>query len=170
MWGDFADEKIDLPFTMAACPPQCSHSQVWVPRDSWPYFTVSDSRLPQPGGPGPRIYIPQEQGGPVIPQALGYLLYCQTFLYNYFARTTQETQPLYCWEGMFTAPLHSNGSYLIVACVFVAAGMCLPSRCLARNVYSDLAIPALWRHFTIYNGHVKCPVDIIRYEMKCINI
>jgi hypothetical protein len=24
-------------------------------------------RLPQPGGPGPRIYIPQEQGSPVIP-------------------------------------------------------------------------------------------------------
>jgi hypothetical protein len=24
-----------------------------------------------PGGPGPRIYIPQEQGGPVIIQALG---------------------------------------------------------------------------------------------------
>jgi hypothetical protein len=24
-------------------------------------------RLPQPGGPGPRIYIPQEQGDPVIP-------------------------------------------------------------------------------------------------------
>jgi hypothetical protein len=24
-------------------------------------------RLPQPGGPGPRIYIPQEQGGPDIP-------------------------------------------------------------------------------------------------------
>jgi hypothetical protein len=25
-------------------------------------------RLPQPGGPGPRIYIPQEQGGPVKSQ------------------------------------------------------------------------------------------------------
>jgi hypothetical protein len=24
-------------------------------------------RLPRPGGPGPRIHIPQEQGGPVIP-------------------------------------------------------------------------------------------------------
>jgi hypothetical protein len=24
-------------------------------------------RLPQPGGPGPRIYVPQEQGGPDIP-------------------------------------------------------------------------------------------------------
>jgi hypothetical protein len=30
------------------------------------HFTVSDSRLPQPGWPGPRIYIPQQHGGPVI--------------------------------------------------------------------------------------------------------
>jgi hypothetical protein len=40
-------------------PLQRSHSRVRVPRDSWPYFTVSDSRLPQTRGPGPRIYIPQ---------------------------------------------------------------------------------------------------------------
>jgi hypothetical protein len=53
---------------MPAGPRQCSHSQVWVPRHSWPHFTVSDSRLPQPGGSGPHIYIPQEQGGSVIPQ------------------------------------------------------------------------------------------------------
>jgi hypothetical protein len=54
-----------LRFTIAAGPGQRSHSRVRVPRDSWPYFTLSDSRLPQPGGPGPRIYIAQEQGGPV---------------------------------------------------------------------------------------------------------
>jgi hypothetical protein len=30
-------------------------------------------RLPQPGGPGPRIYIPQEQGGLGNPRALGSL-------------------------------------------------------------------------------------------------
>jgi hypothetical protein len=64
-------------------------------------------------------------------------LFNWTFLYNSFARTTQKTQPLYFWEGVFTALLHKNGSYSIVACVFVAAGMCLPSRCLAMNVYSD---------------------------------
>jgi hypothetical protein len=29
-------------------------------------------RLPQPGGPGSRIYIPQEQGGPVIPPGTGF--------------------------------------------------------------------------------------------------
>jgi hypothetical protein len=46
---------------------QRSHSRVRVPRESWSHCasTVADSRLPEPGGPGPRIYIPQEQGGPV---------------------------------------------------------------------------------------------------------
>jgi hypothetical protein len=62
--------------------------------------------------------------------------------YNYFAQTTQKAQAFYCWEGVFTALLHSNGRNSIVACVFVAAGMCLPSRCLAVNVYSYFTIPA----------------------------
>lgn len=47
-----------LAFIIAADPCHCSHSWVRVPWDSWPYFTVSDSRLPQPGGLGPHIYIP----------------------------------------------------------------------------------------------------------------
>jgi hypothetical protein len=66
MWGVLSDERTGLPFTIAADPRQHSHSWVRVPRDSWPYFAVSDSRLPQSGGPGPRIYIPQEQSGPVM--------------------------------------------------------------------------------------------------------
>jgi hypothetical protein len=57
-----------LSLTIAAGPRQRSDSQVRVPWDSWPHFTISDSRLPKPGEPGPRIYIPQEQhGDPVIP-------------------------------------------------------------------------------------------------------
>jgi hypothetical protein len=66
-----SDERMILSFTLAASPRQRSHSGVRVPRDSWPHFTVSDSRLLQPGGPGPRIYFPQEQGGPVIPPGTG---------------------------------------------------------------------------------------------------
>jgi hypothetical protein len=31
-------------------------------------------RLPQPGGPGSRTYIPQEQAGPVIPPGTGFPL------------------------------------------------------------------------------------------------
>jgi hypothetical protein len=56
------DVRTGLSFTLAAGPRQRSHSRVWVPRDSWLYFTVSDSRLPQPGGPGPCIYVPQALG------------------------------------------------------------------------------------------------------------
>jgi hypothetical protein len=63
---------MDVSFTIAAGPRQRSHSQVRVSRDPWPHFTVSDSRLPQPGGPGPSIYIPQEQSGPVIPSGTGF--------------------------------------------------------------------------------------------------
>jgi hypothetical protein len=35
---------------------------------------------------------------------------------------------------IFTAPLHINGSYPIVSCVFVAAEMCLLTRCLAMDL------------------------------------
>jgi hypothetical protein len=52
MWGAVSDERMGLSFTIAAGP------RVRVPRDSWPHFTVSDLRLPQPGGPAPPIYIP----------------------------------------------------------------------------------------------------------------
>jgi hypothetical protein len=74
------------------------------------------------------------------------------FLYNHIARTTRKTQPFYFWLGMFTAPLHSNESYSIVACVFVASGMCLPSRYLATNVYTDFAILAFGHHVTIHKS------------------
>jgi hypothetical protein len=53
-----------LSFTIAAGPRQRSHSQFRVTRDS-SHFIVTGAKLPQPGGPGPRSYIPQEQGGPV---------------------------------------------------------------------------------------------------------
>jgi hypothetical protein len=46
MWGALSDERTGLPFTIAAGPRQRSHSRVRVPGDLWPYFTVSDSRVP----------------------------------------------------------------------------------------------------------------------------
>jgi hypothetical protein len=46
-----------LSFTIATDPRQRCRSHVRVPRDSWSYFTISDSRLSQPGALGPRVYI-----------------------------------------------------------------------------------------------------------------
>jgi hypothetical protein len=36
------------------------------------HISLSHMRLPQPGGPGSRIYIPQEQSGPVIHPGTGF--------------------------------------------------------------------------------------------------
>jgi hypothetical protein len=99
---------VGLSFTIASSSRQRSHCQVRVLRDSWPHFTVSDSRILQPGGPGPRIYIPQEQGRLIIPAGTGFpfrrLLRiawlrwrCSTpprlasLLYNQSARTEYKT-------------------------------------------------------------------------------
>jgi hypothetical protein len=70
--NNWQNERIGLSFTIAAGPRQGGDSQVRVPRDSWPYFAVSDPRLPQPDGPGHLTYIPQDQGGPVISPGIGF--------------------------------------------------------------------------------------------------
>jgi hypothetical protein len=75
MWGALFDERTGLSFTIAAGPRQLSYSQIRVPHDSWPYFIVSDSRLRQPAGPCPRIYIPQEQRGSVMTPGTGFPLH-----------------------------------------------------------------------------------------------
>jgi hypothetical protein len=52
----------------------CSAITHWLEsRRTHNHILLSHLRLPQPGGPGVRIYIPQEQGCPVIPRALGSL-------------------------------------------------------------------------------------------------
>jgi hypothetical protein len=44
----------------------------WKSHRNHGHISLSHLRLPQPGGPSPRIYIPQEQGGPVITPGTGF--------------------------------------------------------------------------------------------------
>jgi hypothetical protein len=103
-----------LSFTIAA---GRSHSHVRVPRDSRPQFTVSDSRLHQPGGPGPVFISPRNMVAQLYTQALGSLfvgsydsqgydrgirtrLHCRLSTncsaYNVPAHTAQKTPCLCC--------------------------------------------------------------------------
>jgi hypothetical protein len=75
-----SDERMGLSFTVAGGPRQRSHSPVRVPRDSWPHFTVPDLRHPQFEGSCPRIYIPHEQGGLVMPPGTGFPFRCLLWL------------------------------------------------------------------------------------------
>jgi hypothetical protein len=72
MWGTLFNVRRGLSFTIAAVARRRSHPRVWIPLDSWSYFTAWDSKLTQPGGPGSRIYISQEQGDPVILPGTGF--------------------------------------------------------------------------------------------------
>jgi hypothetical protein len=71
--GALSDERTGLSFTSAASPRQHSHSRVRVPHDSWPYFTVSDSRIPPPGGQAPVFMSPRNRVAQLYPQAPGSL-------------------------------------------------------------------------------------------------
>jgi hypothetical protein len=42
MWGALSDKKMGLSFTTVAGLRQCSRSCVRVPRDSWPFYNVTD--------------------------------------------------------------------------------------------------------------------------------
>jgi hypothetical protein len=73
MWDALSYEKMGLPFTIAAGSRQRSHFWVRVQWDSWPHFTASDSRLPQPGRPGPVFISPRNRVDQLQPQALSSL-------------------------------------------------------------------------------------------------
>jgi hypothetical protein len=107
-----SDERMGLSFISAAGPRQRSHSRIRVPRDSWRYFTLSDSRCPQPGGPGPRIYIPQEEGVSVIPLGTGFLQQLNYYS-SLYSPDTDRTQ---------------NVSSIIM-CSFVAGEITGPQSC-----------------------------------------
>jgi hypothetical protein len=81
---------------------------------------------------------------------------------------------------VFTAPLHSNGrgsghienTALLLLREFISAGTCLPSRCLAVNVYSGSAIPAFRRDVTIscpcrYSNLGRRARSLSLYRLRC---
>jgi hypothetical protein len=124
IWGALSDESTGLSFTIAVGPRHCSHSWVRVPRDSWQYFTVSDLRLPQPGGPGPRIYIPP---GSVWPSCtLRHWVAFSSPLAT--RRATVEVFEPAC--PLYIAPARiAQKTSSITACSVVAVRKSCPQRC-----------------------------------------
>jgi hypothetical protein len=66
-------KRMGLSFTTAAGPRQRIHSQVRAVEDSWRHFTVSDSRLPQPGVQVPVFISPRNRVAQLYSPALGSL-------------------------------------------------------------------------------------------------
>jgi hypothetical protein len=105
-----------LSFTIVVGPRRHSHYQVRVPRDSWPYFIVSDPRLPQPGGP---VILP----GTGFP--FRRLLRLAGLRWRYSIRAYGPpqfvTRICVCW--------HEQDNYIVVFEVFTARSMKKTIRC-----------------------------------------
>jgi hypothetical protein len=99
-------KRTGLSFANAAGPRQRSHSRVCVPRESWPSFIVSDLRLHQPGGPGPRIHIYQEQGCPITLPGTGF--HFHRLLRHAGLRCRYSDPPPYGLTGLFTVKIKDN--------------------------------------------------------------
>jgi hypothetical protein len=145
-------------------------------------------RLPQPGGSGPHIYIPQEQGDPVTPPGSGFTfchllqltgLWCRysnpppngilslspylqlacNARYIPLGQTHRKDRSFsYPWERVCIA------QQSVVYQESVSEGTCLPIRCLAVDVSLDFTIPAFRRHVTMYS--LISPQKLLSFSIK----
>jgi hypothetical protein len=109
MRGRIFYEKTGLWFKITAGPRQRSLSWIKVLQDSLPYFTVSDSRLPQPARPCPRNYNPQKRVVHLYPQTPRFIreacLLC-VLVYSLRLHSTRNT---------------ASKNSCVAACAFISA-------------------------------------------------
>jgi hypothetical protein len=99
-------------------------------------------------------YYSQGYGGGIRPRLhMGYYLFSTepffiTTLHGPNREYRFQQYPYYC-----VLPIRYLETRSCIACVFVAAGMCLPSRCLAMDVWCGATIPGFRRHVTVYTSN-----------------
>jgi hypothetical protein len=151
-----------LALTIAAGPRECSHSQVRVLRGSWPHFTGSYSGLPQPGWPGTRIYIPQEQSGPVIPPGTRFpfrpLLRLAELRWRYSNPPPYRISHLTSLYSPGTD--HTENVSSIIACSLVAGETKCPQSCslATASVLSPVYTVVAWQQ--VYVSQYECVTEV----------
>jgi hypothetical protein len=116
LWGALSDERTGLSFVYAVGPCRRSLSRARVPRDSRPYFTVSDLRVPFSSPPATSC-------GTVFTAS------------DIESARTHRKHGLYCWRNLFTARcLAMESPFPIVGQEFFFAGTWLPNCSLATDV------------------------------------
>jgi hypothetical protein len=129
---------MDLAFTIAAGPRQRSHSQIRVPRDSWSHFTVSDSRLPQPEGPGQSRYIPRNRVAQLYLQALGSFFVASYDSQSYGGGIRPRLHTGLFFQLALDRPFRASGrikqKITFPNNTSIVIEVCLPRRCIETTV------------------------------------
>jgi hypothetical protein len=145
VWSALSDERTALPFSFAAGPRQRSHFRVWDPWDSWPYFTLSDSRLPSVSSPTPRR--------------------ATVALFDPARDCTKYTSPLYNF-GEDQILVSTSKSSSLILFLSVATETCLASSCLAMG-YFDFQASC---HSTCSSGLLALWNQMVTLRATCCNI
>jgi hypothetical protein len=130
---------------------------------------MSNSSLPQPEGPGPHIYIPQEQSGPVILPGTGLpfrrLLQLTGLWWRY------SNQPPHGEQQQLSGPAYNISAQTMLKTPFLC---CMPSHQhrLCRDPHSSVVVygllpsndQLLWLHNSCFewirhNKNPKCTQD-----------
>jgi hypothetical protein len=164
MWGAFSDERMGLPFTIAAGSRQISHFRVRV-RGTHDHILLSQIRdSPNLEGHVPIFISPRNRVDQLYSPGTGFpfrrLLRLAGLRWSYsnppphgshwlfttelfFITTSHGTNIIhnfqqYTYYCVFTDPLLINGFFCCL-CVLISAGNCLPNRCLAMKYFGFLA-------------------------------
>jgi hypothetical protein len=127
MWGALSDGRTGLSCTIAAGPLQRRHSRVRVPRDSRPYFTVSNSWFPKQEGQIPVFVLPRHRVVQLYSQAPDSLFVASYDSQGYDGGIRTRLQEgykyehrlhnIYKWSSYFTENLRvprRAGKFLVV--------------------------------------------------------
>jgi hypothetical protein len=180
LWGALSDERMGLSFVLVyvAGPRQPSRSRVRVPWHSWPYFTVSDLRLPFSSPPTTRR-VTVEAFEPASTR-VSEVAKSGIKLYNRRTKNARKTQlPLLLHDSSVEVTTWSPSSQfhgrradccLATSCntrprrtqlPLLSIGMCLWNRCLemvstVATRLSEVFIATL-PSYTLYNINLTTP-------------
>jgi hypothetical protein len=138
---------------------------------------LSQIRDPQPAGPGPSIYIPQEYGGPVIPPGTGIhfhrLLRLAGLRWNYSSPLPHDYITKSSLYRLGTG--HTENIFSFIASFLVAVETCPQSCSLATVVVLLLVYTAVtwqWVYTSVTPSHMltitKFSVNVRKYFPRSV--
>jgi hypothetical protein len=161
-----------LSFKIAAGPRQRSHSQVRVPQDSWPHFTLSDSIQDSPNLEGQaHVFIsPRNRVARLYPQAPGSLFITsydsQGYGESIWPRLHTGFHSVFSARPLYRLPVTMGN----VCCLFDIMEASFANRWLAVDSrISSLLWERVFREPTAGNG-LPCGLHYSGFQASCHNI
>jgi hypothetical protein len=165
MWGALSDERTGRSFTTAAGTRQRSRSRVRIPWDSCQYFTVSDPRFSFSSPPTTRRATVEVLDPASTRDNISAGLASSLYSVRVDPQKTPFLRECVC-VAQRRVVYQESAALVTASSLFVSAGTCLPSLCLAMDVSSGPTILAFTRHVTVLFVNMAVMVYSLNIKFK----